>query len=1056
VALGITSLYPADGAIGVERDTPQEFKVEHTGSNYLKILETTMGDFANGLLEGVDALADGQLKLSQLSGFNPPQANFEADTVGNFPANFFNYQGSTAAWTVQTFGGSKALRCVSDATAGGMVAYQGTHVQGQYEATVRIYFVDAIAEAGGIVFNLNQPFASRTGRLAFLDIQAQRLRMGVWDVASWQGENYVAKTIIPGEWWTIRIKNSYERYWCKAWKDGTSEPGTWDIGGTNGISQEIGTYIPGSIGLYTVTNSTVYFDALTITKGNTQAYQFYDSGSYALPYGWDTLVGGLWDTSHARVEWSYTDRFQARFYGHGTPAEWACYWKDGGSWGDFDLYWLVYPQNTQNEGGILFRFTTGTPLNGYCAKFNRPLSRFELCRCDGGTYTVVAYAAFSAGDAWYAVRIQAVGSAIKIKVFGYDDPFWNEPGAWLIEHTDATYSTGYFGVRHFDTGNLWCRGIRFGPQGTGEPVAKTSVYFNGSNNEIEAGSASALKPTTEVTVEGWVRKVTGAGEKTIIAWSNQYGYAMWWSGDNFVAGVRTDAGGGTWYATSGVAVSQALWHHLAMTYNGTTLKVYVDGVHQSGQDVSVSGSIAYTAGNLHMGNKDGGTTWAPIWLSDVRVWSVARSATQIADNRNGRMLGTETNLVGYWRMNEAVGTTIKDFTANASVGTLAGTFTNRQGLCTWQHWYGPAIDQGGGGTYVASGMRTSGVYSLATVGLVGGIQRIEWDAVTPSNTTLVMKTRVNGGTWRTVTNGVAIPDLALDDNVASGTLELRQELATTDTAVTPSVQEVRAIFQEQNVADVLLTVNGVDFTVANGGLVYWGLRMIGANPCLQKMTYRTAPGATWWTQATRQASVARIVKYNSVTKSSTTFLGAMVENIKHGLSAWWTAWHTTFWWKNAEGNAYYHVPDLLGACGQYIQANVFWHVVTPADGMMDAYWWVAHPFVKDLPESLIVGQPLPLVDSPESLVVNGWNPKDYSDSAIVQGWFRLDTQEALAVGVPFLRDLAAEAVIVGTMMVRDIPESGVVYQVNRLNGLELRILTVEEAALLASLGLLVE
>jgi len=47
-------------------------------------------------------------------------------------------------------------------------------------------------------------------------------------------------------------------------------------------------------------------------------------------------------------------------------------------------------------------------------------------------------------------------------------------------------------------------------------------------------------------------------------------------------------------------------------------------------------------------------------IDDVRVWNVERTATEIADNYNKELTGSETGLVGYWKLNSTLG----DSTAN--------------------------------------------------------------------------------------------------------------------------------------------------------------------------------------------------------------------------------------------------------------------------------------------------------------------------------------------------------------------------------------------------------
>jgi hypothetical protein len=45
-------------------------------------------------------------------------------------------------------------------------------------------------------------------------------------------------------------------------------------------------------------------------------------------------------------------------------------------------------------------------------------------------------------------------------------------------------------------------------------------------------------------------------------------------------------------------------------------------------------------------------------FDELRVWNVARTATQIRDNYNRTLVGDESGLVGYWKFDDAPGSTM--------------------------------------------------------------------------------------------------------------------------------------------------------------------------------------------------------------------------------------------------------------------------------------------------------------------------------------------------------------------------------------------------------------
>jgi hypothetical protein len=347
--------------------------------------------------------------------------------------------------------------------------------------------------------------------------------------------------------------------------------------------------------------------------------------------------------------------------------------------------------------------------------------------------------------------------------------------------------------------------------------------------------------------------------------------------------------------------------------------------------------------------------------------------------------------------------------------------------------------------YLTPGSRVSPPYALAAVGVFGtGI--VEYDATLPAGTTLTVKISKDGTNWTTVASGDRIALWAEGDSLAAANIYVKAELATTDTGATPVLSEVRLIFTPFDPADVELDVDGNAFTTGNGKLLW--------NGSYSRAVFRSvAQAARWGDVGDREGAVTFLVKYGGSTLSTTTLYVGWTESVAGPAEGFWFAVMGSMAWMHGRASGYYYVINneqslLLAA------ANGYYYVVGETPCEADGFYWIAHPFFRDTPEAFVAGQPHTR-DFPEALIVNGYNPHDYSESLIVQGWIRADQPEALAVGNPFLRDHGPEAVIVAREQIRDLPEGTVVYEVNRHNGMSIRIMTVEEAALLAELGVLV-
>jgi Concanavalin A-like lectin/glucanases superfamily/Secretion system C-terminal sorting domain/Calcineurin-like phosphoesterase len=224
--------------------------------------------------------------------------------------------------------------------------------------------------------------------------------------------------------------------------------------------------------------------------------------------------------------------------------------------------------------------------------------------------------------------------------------------------------------------------------------AQSSLKFNGSSSYVRSANTTPVR-LTQFTLECWfylegnsATTSTGSGGVTAIPLITRgRGEAEQASKDvNYFLGIRTDSlltadfennTNSANHPVSGVTkVKKNKWQHAAVTYNGSTWKLYLNGVldktltvsrtPQSGSLVNLSFGASVNSTNTPEGFFNGK-------MDEIRIWNTARTDAQIASAYLTE-IPSAAGLVGRWGFNENTGTTAAN---SGSGGTaLNGTLIN--------------------------------------------------------------------------------------------------------------------------------------------------------------------------------------------------------------------------------------------------------------------------------------------------------------------------------------------------------------------------------------------
>ena len=222
----------------------------------------------------------------------------------------------------------------------------------------------------------------------------------------------------------------------------------------------------------------------------------------------------------------------------------------------------------------------------------------------------------------------------------------------------------------------------------GDP-ANYALSFDGDDDHVTLIDAAAFTFNGQITFSAWViRDITNAGHVIVSKWDETSGSEKReWAflmeanrGPKLSIYKESDDSNLTKEVNS--APSAGVWHHLAATYDGTSvIKLYVDGVEQLVTTQTSSGSAPYQTENQTTIAEIGARTesdgnpgsFMDGMIDEVALWNTALSTAQVQSLYiQGRVFDTNSiasgSVVGYWKLENNA----DDSSGNSRHGTKIG------------------------------------------------------------------------------------------------------------------------------------------------------------------------------------------------------------------------------------------------------------------------------------------------------------------------------------------------------------------------------------------------
>jgi len=180
-------------------------------------------------------------------------------------------------------------------------------------------------------------------------------------------------------------------------------------------------------------------------------------------------------------------------------------------------------------------------------------------------------------------------------------------------------------------------------------INNSALKFDGNNDFVIIPDSSSLDLSSNVTVRAWVYLPSGAhyADSQIVSKDAPNGggnldLGIHDDSGHIVVGLGTDGGfpGEFIAAYSDGTVSRNVWTYVAMTYNGSLVEIYINGILDSSHPwtggFTTDNGMPLCIGAKNYQGAAGGTTWYGFCLNgdidEVEIWNYAKSSQEIFED----------------------------------------------------------------------------------------------------------------------------------------------------------------------------------------------------------------------------------------------------------------------------------------------------------------------------------------------------------------------------------------------------------------------------------------
>lgn len=345
-----------------------------------------------------------------------------------------------------------------------------------------------------------------------------------------------------------------------------------------------------------------------------------------------------------------------------------CWWVGMGNQkikdpGIYTVYPSIYSGN--NEGNYSIKYMIGDTYHGlnYVKSKKQP-----IYIADSKTPTKLTAQAMD-----QTIQLNWLAPLANIKIAGYivyrDGHRLNKPLITERTYTDYSARSGshYYNVQAVYNDGL--DGYMSSPANICCSSQGPSMKFDGVNDKVIVFDNSSLHINSHITLEAWIKPEysESIAPRIISKGISGSGYELYLENINSELFLKFDSNAGA--LTSLNALTPGIWHHVAVTYNGVEMKLFINGRMDNSKQYSlhlktshlplVIGRSSGVIDNYFSGNID-----------NVRIWSIARTNEEIKTSFSKTIAENEPGLVGNWNMNEGCSNSTLDLSGENNTGFI--------------------------------------------------------------------------------------------------------------------------------------------------------------------------------------------------------------------------------------------------------------------------------------------------------------------------------------------------------------------------------------------------